>query len=348
MRRAPWALLIGIAFVAVLVLLVRNNWHEINEAIILVSHARPGWLVVAFATIVVGYYAAGQVYGRVLSMLGYRANPFWLAGTAFVALLISQSIPAGTVGSYAFLTATLRRRGLAPTSVALVASMELLSWIGAMLLLLCFGLTYTVFVAHGGGPPVLVYPAAGVALSLLGGGLFLFTRPRATLHGWGMWLKRALDRLVGPIWSESLVLSLVDEIEVDRRLVRERPGQIALLVGGQLVVFALHGFALLAVLYAVGASTAFPAVLAAFGLALIVSSFTLLPGGGGTVEAALTLSLTAQGVDTAAALGAAVVFRLLNFWLLLPLGALCYRLLTRSGGEVALRREAVAPSEGDL
>jgi uncharacterized membrane protein YbhN (UPF0104 family) len=34
---------------------------------------------------------------------------------------------------------------------------------------------------------------------------------------------------------------------------------------------------------------------AAYGLTLIVSVFTLLPGGGGTVEAALTVALHAQG-----------------------------------------------------
>jgi uncharacterized protein (TIRG00374 family) len=338
-------LLIGIVFVVVLLILIVNNWATIHEAIMLVSHARPAWLALALATIFVGYFAAGQVYGRVLATLGYRANPLWLGSTAFVALLISQSIPAGTVGSYAFLTTTLRRRGLGSTSVALVASLELLSWIGAMLLLFCFGLAYTLATAGSSGPPVLAYPAAAVAISLLGGGLFLFSRPRETLHGWGMWLKRVLDRLVGPIWSESLVVTLVDEIEDDRRLIREQPLQVLLLVAGQMLVFALHGLALLTVFSALGVAVSFWAVLAAFGLAQIVSSFTLLPGGGGTVETALSLTLHAQGVDLAAAVGAAIVFRLLNFWLLLPLGALCYRQLTR-GGDGALERSA--PPEAEL
>jgi uncharacterized membrane protein YbhN (UPF0104 family) len=72
------------------------------------------------------------------------------------------------------------------------------------------------------------------------------------------------------------------------------------------------------------------ATLAAYGLALIVSTYTLLPAGGGTVEAALTVGLTIQGVPLEAAIGATVLFRLFNFWLLLPIAGLCYRTLMRS------------------
>lgn len=329
MRRGLWAFLLGIAMLVVLLILVTLSWDTIYEALILVSNARALWIIAAMLLILCGFFAAGQVYGRVLGALGHRANPLWLTSTAFVALLISQSIPAGTVGSYAFLTATLRRRGLSSSSVALVASLELLSWICAMLLLFTFGLSYTLLTAGRSGPPLLAYPAAGVAVSMLSGGLFLLSRPRNTLHEWGMWVKRLLDRLVGPVWSEPLVLTMVDEIEEDRRLIREKPLQVLALVAGQLVVFMFHSMALLAVLVSLGSGASPLAVLAAYGLALIVSSFTLLPGGGGTVEAALALTLTTQGVPPAAALGAAIVFRLCNFWLLLPAGAICYRMLTR-------------------
>jgi uncharacterized membrane protein YbhN (UPF0104 family) len=70
-------------------------------------------------------------------------------------------------------------------------------------------------------------------------------------------------------------------------------------------------------------------VLAAYGLALIASTFVVLPGGGGAVEAALTLALTTQGVEGPAALSGAVLFRLISFWMLLPVGLVLYRVLTR-------------------
>jgi hypothetical protein len=66
--------------------------------------------------------------------------------------------------------------------------------------------------------------------------------------------------------------------------------------------------------------------MAAFGVALITSTFNVLPGGGGTVEAVLVLSLTQLGVE-AQAYVAALIFRILNFWMLAPVAAICYRWL---------------------
>jgi uncharacterized membrane protein YbhN (UPF0104 family) len=70
--------------------------------------------------------------------------------------------------------------------------------------------------------------------------------------------------------------------------------------------------------------------LAAFGVALITSTFNVLPGGGGTVETVLGAVLLHFGVG-AAAVPAAVLFRLLNFWALLPLAIGGYSWLTRDG-----------------
>src|SRR4029078_2317688 len=99
----------------------------------------------------------------------------------------------------------------------------------------------------------------------------------------------------------------------------------------QLTIFALHSFALLAILHGLGVPIVPLAALAAYGLALIVSTYTLLPAGGGTVEAALTVGLTIQGVPLEAAIGATVLLRLFNFWLLLPLWALIFPMLMRDG-----------------
>jgi uncharacterized protein (TIRG00374 family) len=94
-------------------------------------------------------------------------------------------------------------------------------------------------------------------------------------------------------------------------------------------IFVFHALALTALLYGMRIEAPFLDVLAAYGMSLIVSLFTVLPGGGGAVEAALSFSLHLQGVPVHGALGSAILFRLLSFWLMLPLGAVFYRLLTK-------------------
>ena len=164
---------------------------------------------------------------------------------------------------------------------------------------------------------------------LIGGYLYLGTRPRDTLHAWAMSLKRTIERLFGPIWHDSQIQRMIDEITHNRRLMAEQPWRLLSLIMLQLTIFTLHSLALLAILHGLGVVVGPLATLAAYGLALIVSTYTVLPAGGGTVEAALTVGLTIQGVPLEAALGATVLFRLFSFWLLLPLGALCYRAIMR-------------------
>ena len=55
------------------------------------------------------------------------------------------------------------------------------------------------------------------------------------------------------------------------------------------------------------------------------------PGGIGPVEAALTGGLSIAGIPPAVAVSAAVVFRLVTFWLPVPLGWLALRHMQRKG-----------------
>ncbi|MEI8305806.1 MAG: lysylphosphatidylglycerol synthase transmembrane domain-containing protein [Chloroflexales bacterium] len=332
-HRIPWSLIIGALLLMAVVALGIHNWPTIHDATRLMQHARPGWLMLGVLAVALGFVCAGQIYGRVLGILGFRLPQLWLISAAMVSILISQTIPAGTVASYAFLTSSLRRRGIPATSVALLASLELFTWIGGMLVLFCFGLIYKIVFLGDNSTSQITYPAAMLALAVVGAIAFASTRPRPTLHRWVTLLGRVAGRIVRRSWSEAHIHQIVDELDTNRRLIMERPRQAVVLLCLQLFVFFLHSMALLMLIHALGSTAPPLAVLAAYGLALIVSTFTALPGGGGTVEAALTLSLTAEGVPPEAALGATILFRLCSFWLLLPLGAICYRLLTTSNDQ---------------
>jgi uncharacterized protein (TIRG00374 family) len=332
-NRIPWAFIIGTILLIAVLALGLHNWPTIYESLQLMTHARPGWLALGVIAVISGFICAGQIYGRVLRLLGYQLPQLWLISAAMVSILISQTIPAGTVASYAFLTASLRRRGIPATSVALLASLELFTWIGGMLVLFCFGLIYKMIFLGDSSTAQITYPAAILALGTVGGISFASTRPRTTLHRWVTLLGHVAGRIMRRSWSEAHIHQIVDELDTNRRLIMERPLHAVALLCLQLFVFGLHSLALLMLIHALGASAAPLTVLAAYGLALIVSTFTALPGGGGTVEAALALSLTAEGVPPEAALGATILFRLCSFWLLLPLGAICYRLLTTSDGQ---------------
>jgi uncharacterized protein (TIRG00374 family) len=297
------------------------------------QEARPSWLLLAAVLELFAFFCASQVYHRVLRSLGYSFSPLRLWATTLVAIVLSQSVPAGGVASYAFLVQTFRRRSVPPGHSTLVASLEAMSYAGGMVLLFGFSLGYLIFrsglnAAEDNQAGLI---AAGVAMLVIGGATFLLTRDQAVLTRWLLALKNGAARLVGRDWSDAPVHKLVDELARGRALIMARRSELALLVGIQLLALTIHSLAMLVVLYSLGAKTSLFVVMTAFGIALITSTFNVLPGGGGTVEAVLVLSLTQLGVGDQAYI-AAVIFRLLNFWLLTPIAAICYRWLMHGAG----------------
>ena len=333
-RRFPWGIAVGAILLGALALLIYINRAEVVEAVRLAREARPAWLALAFACVVSGFICAGQIYGRVLKALGHTASIFWLTGAAMVTILVNQAVPAGSVAAYAFLVSSLRRRGFPVGSVTAVAGLELISWNIAVILAFLYGLIY-LLVTTGLSGASISYSALAAALVVLGTVTYVASRPDETLHDWSLRLKWLVNRIFGPVWTIAQVRQVMDEILASRRMIFEQPRRMVVLVLLQLTVFTFHSLALVSILRALGLYVPVPAVLAAYGLTLVVSVFTLLPGGGGTVEAALTVALAAQNVPLEAALGTAVLFRLISFWMLLPVGAICYRVLTRGNGDGA-------------
>lgn len=79
---------------------------------------------------------------------------------------------------------------------------------------------------------------------------------------------------------------------------------------------------LIAALYAVGASPRASLVLLAFCAAQLLGTMPLTPGGLGFVEAGLTGTLALAGVGAGAAVVATLAYRLVQFWLPIPAGAI--------------------------
>jgi uncharacterized protein (TIRG00374 family) len=96
--------------------------------------------------------------------------------------------------------------------------------------------------------------------------------------------------------------------------------------------------ALVAALYAVGARARPSMVLLAYVLALGLALVPITPGGLGFVEAGLTTVLVLAGVSSDQALLGTLLYRLVSFWLPIPVGALAWagwhlhrRTVARSG-----------------
>jgi len=331
-RRPGWRLAIGVLMTLGILVLAFFKRAWLLEAIGLARAAQPAWLLLGLVTIVSSFLISSQVFQVVLRALGYCLGVMRLWATAVVAIVTSQVVPAGSIGSYAFLLNSLRRRGVAPAESALVATLEALSYAGKMLMFAVFGLAYLasrVLAADPNGSSLLApVLAAGIAVLLIGGAVLLLTRSTRTLTRWVLRVHKLLARALRWPRDAASVEHAVAELTHVRALVAERRGMLGLLVLIQLAALCGHSLGMYFILRSLGTSTSFVTVLSAFGIALLTSTINVLPGGGGTVEAALVAVLTQLGVG-AEAVPAAILFRLLNFWMMLPIAAGCYGWLMR-------------------
>jgi uncharacterized membrane protein YbhN (UPF0104 family) len=102
--------------------------------------------------------------------------------------------------------------------------------------------------------------------------------------------------------------------------VAQRPRKLAVGFGGSIMLSLCYILCLAACVAAFGGSVPLAKIGVVYLTGATLGSIIPTPGGLGAVEAALTAGLTAAGVPGAVAISAVLLFRLLTFWLPVPIG----------------------------
>jgi uncharacterized protein (TIRG00374 family) len=104
-------------------------------------------------------------------------------------------------------------------------------------------------------------------------------------------------------------------------------------LGMAVLNWLLDFLTLVTALVAVGAEPSPSLVLLAFAVSAVLGMIPLTPGGLGFVEAGLTGALTVAGIPANDALLATLAYRMFQFWLPIPAGAIAYVLFRRAYGK---------------
>ncbi|MEV0474955.1 lysylphosphatidylglycerol synthase transmembrane domain-containing protein, partial [Streptomyces prunicolor] len=168
---------------------------------------------------------------------------------------------------------------------------------------------------HAGVHPDLSagrYVLWAVALVLAAGGLLGFTPPgRRFLHDKVWPFLRAAGSTVAGLATE--------------------PAKVVVGVVGALGLPLIQVVGLAMSLHALGGGLPFVQVGAAYMAARLIANAAPVPGGLGALEAGLVAGLSTLGVAAGVATSAVLVYRLLTFWLNVPLGALALNVVQRRG-----------------
>lgn len=117
-----------------------------------------------------------------------------------------------------------------------------------------------------------------------------------------------------------VMLHLADQLQL---LARDRH-RLRVVIGLAAANWLLDATALWVVLAAFGHRPSVVGLLVAYGLANVMAAIPVSPGGLGVIEAIMIPTLIAFGTPRAEASIGVVVYRLVNFWLPIPVGAVSY------------------------
>ncbi len=254
------------------------------------------WALVALALSAATYVSAAlSISGFVAERLSFGRTLFVQLASSFVTLVT----PAAVGGAALNVRYLQRRRIPAAVAVASVGVSQVVALVLHILLLTMFAAIAGTSTKSAIRPPTWAYfvvaglvVLAGVVLALPAGRRLVRARLSPTF---GQVLPRLLE-------------------------VAQQPRKLAEGIGGVLLLSLTYILCLSACVAAFGGSVPIAKIGFVYLTGSAIGSIIPTPGGLGAVEAALTAGLTAAGVHGAIAVSAVLLFRLLTFWLPVPLG----------------------------
>jgi uncharacterized membrane protein YbhN (UPF0104 family) len=293
---------------------------ELSGATAELSHLRAVWLAAAVVAELASLAAYVGLQRRLLAAGGVSLAPAPLAGITLAGNALQNSLPGGPAWSAVFAFRQFRRRGVDPV---------LAGWT-------------MVAVSVVSGACLVAVALAGLALA---------QAQASSLDLTGVVLVVAALAVAGLVAAACVLRSgragsvAVRAVRLSQRLLRRPagdPNQIVARTGARLVAvrpsrpdwavaaglgvsnWLLDCAALALAFLAVRASVPWRGLLFAYGTAQLAANLPITPGGLGVVEGSLSVALVVYGGVEQSTVAAVLLYRIVSFWAVLPLGWLSW------------------------
>jgi hypothetical protein len=308
---------VSVLTVAAFVVLVLGRRTALTRSLGRIGHPHWSWIALGVLLEASSMATFAMMQRRLLRVGGRRVGTGPMMATILAANALSVSVPvAGPELGAAFTFRRFKEQG-ADTSLAgwtlLVGGIA--SWFGAIVVLAAGGV-------FSGNVVVTGVTVLGGLLAVFAG-LALWVGVRRTRlclvvtrsAAWGIrcvsrFLSRPVENPTAAVngWIEGLQSLRPSKAEWGK-------------VGGLGLANWLTDIGVLAVsILALGGAVPWRSLLLIYGLATLIGSLGITPGGLGLVEGTLCLGLVSTGLPAVVALGAVLLYRLVSFWLVMATG----------------------------
>ncbi|MBC9723928.1 YbhN family protein [Streptomyces sp. TRM68367] len=313
--RPGWAWWLGAtALVTAAVLLAIGYRQELARAAQLVARVSPPKLAVALAFEAASLVCFAAVQRWLLHAGGVRLSLKSMTALAMAANAVAGALPGGAAFAAAWLYRQLRRRRAEKVlAAAVLVASGALSALALFLLLVTGALTAGLGGQGGVLRPALAMLGLAVGLSLVLLALARSARLRAAVQrAW----KRAGRQARRVLRLQEALAGLTAQARSVQPGFRPwlRPFGLAVLN------WTFDAACLAASLWALGIGVPWSGLLLAYALTQIPGSLRLTPGSLGVVEVSLATLLISYGLRPDQAIAATLLYRILSFWTLQPIG----------------------------
>jgi putative heme transporter len=304
---------IGLALAALAFYQLSSHKSELSEATVALSHLRWGWVALGAAAEAGSFLAFALLQRKMLRAGGVDVPIGPITAITLAANSITNSLPAGSAIAPVYSFRQFRHWG---------ADQALAGW-SVVATFVAESIALAAVAAIGAS----VAGAEGASLDLVG--VIVTVLILAVVMGAVFVQKRALvwtvsavlhlsQRLTG--WPRGELAAHIDRIIFRLTVVRLSPGQIARALRLGLANWLLDCSCLGLSFLAVGAGVPWKGLLLAYGAGQLAANLPITPGGLGVVEGSLTIALVAFGGAAQSTVVAVLLYRVLSFWLALPIG----------------------------
>lgn len=335
---------IGLVAVGVAAWVISGKTDELRSVGDYLDRLRWWWLAVAVLAEGACYGALSALQRRLLRAGGVRVPPARMLGITLAGSAIQNSFPAGSVIYLAYLFRQFRRRGADDLLAAWVLVAFNLVTFAALALLAGVGLA----LAFGAGSSFdLVETIIGVLIVAVVFALIVIERRRLLPYAVQAvrLSQRTFHRPHHERRPEDVVRGWMDELAT---ITPSRPVWVRAAVMG--MANWLADLSCLALsFYAVGVGVPWRGLVLAYGAGQLASALPITPGGLGAVEGSITVALVNFGGGGTSTVAAVLLYRLVSYWLMLPVGWGAWATLSWAGRSSAPFEQSVKfEASGDL
>jgi uncharacterized protein (TIRG00374 family) len=316
----------GLAAVGAAIWAVSGKSDELSGATSYLANIRWEWVAIALAAEAVSYLSYAAFQRRVLLAGRIRVGMTPMTGISLAANAIQSSLPGGVVFYTAYMFRQYRRFGADEVlSAWTFVAVSMVSFISLSVLA-----TVGLGMALGTGNALdLVEVILGIVVVAALIVLAWIARARLVPHfAKALRLTQRFTHRPSPdVPAEELIDGWLARIGAVSPTKKDWVAAFTLAMGNWAADCACLALAFLAV----GAGVPWRGLLLAYGAGQLASILPITPGGLGVVEGSLTIALVTFGGAEASTVAAVLVYRLISFWLALPVGWGAWGTLTLVG-----------------